>query len=277
VSALGKDATNVAGYNLLEPLADMSYITKQGLNAAIYTLIAFDTKDYEIPSVTSGGVQTTREKLVQYILSSELQGGGWSYGDADADPDMTAMVLEALAPYYNGDKNIGSDSEIRAAVERGITVLSDMQNADGSYSSYGSANSNSLAQIITALDSLGINPETDSRFIKNGYSAMDALSYYYVAGQGFLYMEESTAVDDYSLNMIGYALVAHQRMKQNLTPLYRMSDTNSANPSTESTTEQKDNSPQTGDAVPLALVTGLLFCAMAGLVGKRLYVSREGK
>jgi LPXTG-motif cell wall-anchored protein len=291
LAAIGKNPTDVNGYNLLEPLADMNYITKQGVNAAVYTLIALDTKNYEVPTASAGAVQTTRDGLITYILNQELTGGGWSYSGTEADPDLTAMVLEALAPYYSASVSgaeKASASEIQAAVERGIQVLSDMQNKDGSYSSWGSANSNSIAQVITALTSLGINPATDSRFIKNNYSMLDALSDYYVAGQGFLYTTESAAPDDYSLNQIAYALAAYKRLAQGQTSLYNMTDTTENIEATEApastetevtteaataTSETAGTSPQTGDQTPLAEISGLLILAFAGI----LVTSRKKK
>ena len=54
LTAIGKDVTDVASYNLLEPLADMDYVKKQGINGPVFALIALDTGDYEIPQ-TDGG------------------------------------------------------------------------------------------------------------------------------------------------------------------------------------------------------------------------------
>lgn len=273
IASIGKNPTDVGGYNLFEPLSDMDYITNQGINAAAYALIAFDTGNYTIPTAAEGVTQTTRDALVQYILNQELEGGGWAYSGTDADPDLTAMVLESLAPYYNSSAtgiSAALNSEVTAAVERGITLLSEMQNPDGSYSSWGSANSNSIAQVITALTSLGIDPASDSRFMKNGYSMVDALSDYYVAGQGFLYTTDSEAADDYSLNQVAYALTAYERFRNNQTSLYNMSDVGIHDSATAApavtTTEAKDNSPKTGDSVPVAEIGGLLILAAAGII-----------
>ena len=279
LTAIGKNPARVAGYNLLEPLADMNYVKRQGLNAAVYTLIAFDSHKYDIPKVSGTGVQTTREGLVQYILDNELEGGGWAYSGTTADPDMTAMAMEALAPYYRKDtdnvRTNGSTDEVKSAVDRGVSVLSAMQNDDGSFSSWGSANSNSIAQVMTALTSIGIDPMTDERFIKNGSSMTDALSDYYVEGQGFLYMKDSAATDDYSLNQVGYALAAERRYKDNKTSLYDMSDVNIENDeatteiTTEVTTEattEKLPSPKTGDTTPLAAVLTVMMLMIGGIV-----------
>ena len=86
LTAIGKDVTDVASYNLLEPLADMDYVKKQGINGPIFALIALDTGDYEIPQ-TDAANPTTREKLVQTILDAQVANGGWTFFGSTADPD----------------------------------------------------------------------------------------------------------------------------------------------------------------------------------------------
>ena len=67
LTALGEDVTNVGGYNLLEPLSDFDQTVWQGVNGAMFALIAFDSHKYEIPTAAAGKTQTTRQKLIQYI------------------------------------------------------------------------------------------------------------------------------------------------------------------------------------------------------------------
>ena len=69
---------------------------------------------------------------------------------------MTAMALQAFAPYYTGRITVGTElqKQIREAVDRNIQVLSDMQKTSGAYSSYGSENAESTAQVLVALSSL---------------------------------------------------------------------------------------------------------------------------
>ena len=49
LTAIGKDPTSVAGHDLIAPLADERAVTKQGLNGAIWVLIALDSGGYDIP------------------------------------------------------------------------------------------------------------------------------------------------------------------------------------------------------------------------------------
>lgn len=264
LSAIGKDPSNVAGYNLLEPLADMDYITKQGINAAMYALLAFDANDYDIPVAAPGVTQTTREGLIQAILDAELSGGGWDWMGASADPDLTANALQALAPYYN------SNPAVRDAVDRGLQALSGMQNPDGSYSSWGTQNACSTAQVLTALTSLGIDPMTDDRFVKNGYTIIHALEDFYVAGSGFRYDLSSTDIDlPYSTVQASYALVSYERFVNQKNTLFDMTDAFSKEQettTTEAAATAKDKTPATGDSISVTFLFGLALISAAGVV-----------
>ena len=78
------------------------------------------------------------------------------------------MALQALVNYKD-------QAAVSAAAEAAFAWLSSAQNEKGGYSSWGTENSESIAQVITACAAWGINPDTDSRFVKNGNSAVDAI------------------------------------------------------------------------------------------------------
>lgn len=224
LTAIGADATDVGGYNLLEPLADMNYVTQQGINGPVFALIAFDTAGYDIPKLPDGsdGVQTTREGLVEYILGRELDGGGWAFSGSNADPDMTGMTIQALAPYYK------SNTEVKTAVDRALDVMSEQQKADGGFASWGTVNSESCAQVICGLLDLGRDAGTDEAFVKNGHSVLDALMGFYVASAGgFAHAANQNgelAVNGMASQQAGYALAAYDRFKKGRNTLYDMSD-----------------------------------------------------
>lgn len=280
LSAIGKNPADVAGYNLLEPLADMSYITAQGQNAAIYALLAFDSKQYTIPTAPAGATQTTREGLIQYLLGQELATGGWDWSATSADTDLTAMAIQALAPYYAGNANV------KAAVDRGLAVLSGMQNPDGSYASWGTTNSNSTAQVVLALTSMGINPDTDSRFVKNGYSVLQSLGDYYIPNSGFGYTINDTTGNGYATVQVYEALVASKRFTNQKSEFFNMKDVTQEEPATEevtTTTETVTTTaakttpateagaktgavPKTGDTAPIAILAGLALLTAMGSI-----------
>ena len=219
LSALGRDVTDVGGHDLLQALSDMDYVTQQGLSGAIYTLLAFDCRGYGIPAADKNAVQTSREGLVKYILDRQLKDGGWAYSGDKAEPDMTAMALQALAVYYK------TDAKVKDAADKAVTCLSKLQNTTGGYDSYGSVNSESAAQVITALTALGIDPDNDARFVKNGVSVLDSLCGFYVDGGGFRHVSDGK-LDPTATAQGYYALAAYYRFADSQTALYDMTDLN---------------------------------------------------
>lgn len=226
LTAIGKDPTNVGGHNLLKGLDSMSYINKQGINGPVFALIALDSHNYP----TFGGV--TRDVLIDRILSEQVKAdGGWALGGADeeaSDVDVTAMTIQALAPYYK------TNAKVKTAVDKGLTWLSEHQQEDGGFASWGAVNSESCAQVIVALAALGIDPLTDSRFIKNGITALDALCGYYTQddtlGKGFAHVKQSSggyvggAYNQMATEQAYYALNAYYRFANSQNRLYDMTD-----------------------------------------------------
>lgn len=212
LTAIGKDVTDIGGHNLLSGLNDMEYIQKQGINGPVWALLAFDSGNYPVPE---GDV--SREALIQVILDAQLADGGWALSGTVSDPDITGMVLQALAPYYK------TNAEVKAAVEEAVETLSDMQAADGSFGSIDGKSSESIAQVITGLAALGIDAHTDARFIKNGVSALDALCAFYVEGGGFKHIPTGK-LDGMATEQGYYALTAYFRMLDGKSALYNMTD-----------------------------------------------------
>lgn len=267
LTALGYDVTDVGGHNLLQGLSSMSYLKKQGINGPIWALIAFDSHNYTIPA---GDV--TREKLIDTILSAQLPDGGWAFSGEKADSDMTAMAVQALAPYYKTNDNV------KAAVDKAVAKLSEMQLADGSFYTYNtdgsrSTNAESTAQVVVALTALGINPETDARFVKNGCSVLDALCGFAVEGGGFRH-DLNGKRNDMATEQCYYALTAYFRMKDGRPALYDMSDvtpatntpTNPAKPVPATPSSSSTASADTGDDSSLPLWLGGCLCSAAAIL-----------
>lgn len=219
LTSIGKDPTDVAGYDLLEPLADLDYVKSQGINGPIFALIALDSHNYDIPKAATGKTQTTREALIDAILAAQLSDGGWNVNGNGADADMTAMAIQALASYYS------SNAKVKSAIGDALNRLSQMQEANGGYTSWGTANAESVAQVIVALTSLGIDPASDGRFIKNGYSTLDALATFYNDKGGFKHSQsDTTSSNGLATEQAYYALASWYRLKAGKTSLYDMSD-----------------------------------------------------
>lgn len=236
LTAIGKDVTNVDGHDLLAGLNEMSYLSKQGINGAIFTLIALDSHNY-----TPAG-DVTRDKLVQVILDAQISSdGGWSLDGKNADVDMTAMAIQALAAYYK------SNSSAKKAVDKGLSWLSSVQQNDGGFTSWGAANSESCAQVIVALTALGIDPAKDSRFIKNGVSVLDALCSFAVNGGGFKHLATETSANGMATEQGFYALVAYYRLLNGQTSLYDMTDVKLEGVKAEEPVDDTDKPDDTAD------------------------------
>lgn len=242
LTAIGKDVTNVGGHNLLKGLDSMDYVQAQDINGPIFTLIALDSHNYP----TMGDV--TREKLIQVILDAQLNDGGWGLSADKADPDMTAMAIQALAPYYK------TNETVKAAVDKALEALSALQHSDGGFDSWGTVNSESCAQVIVALTALGIDPTADSRFVKNGHTVLDALAGFYVTGGGFRHTAGGER-NDMATEQGYYALAAYYRFANTQTRLYDMSDV--------TIQTGGSNAPATGDTGVLVWVIALPVTILA--------------
>ena len=275
LTAIGKDVTNVGGHNLLKGMDNMAYVQKQGINGPIFTLIALDSHNYP----TMGDV--TREKLIQVILDAQLPGGGWNLSGENADTDMTAMAIQALAPYYK------TNETVKAAVDKALEALSALQRGDGGFGSWGTVNSESCAQVIVALTALGIDPATDSRFVKNGSTVLGALAGFYVDGGGFKHTADGER-NGMATEQGYYALAAYYRFLNGQTSLYNMSDvtiqtgghtpgnpddpgeTDPSDPGKTDPTNPGTDTPATGDTGVLVWVIALPVALLAAaLVLKR--------
>ena len=147
-------------------------IGAQGLNGWLWGLITLDSMTYNIPPKSS----YTRMEMVKKILSFQLPDNGFNLRFAQgstADPDITAMAIQALAPYY-----WDSTFNVKDPVDKALSCQSELQLDTGDFRSWGTRNSESVSQIIVALCSIGIDPQNDPRFIKNGINLLDALFYY---------------------------------------------------------------------------------------------------
>ena len=215
LTAIGKDVTSVGGHDLLKGLNSMDYIKSQSVNGPVWTLLALDSYDY----ATSGDV--TRDKLVEAILATQLPDGSWPVMKSKkiADIDMTAMAIQALAPYYS------KNEAVKAAVDKALTFLSGAQAQDGGFAENvgGTKSSESAAQVLVALCAMKIDPMADSRFIKNNHTVLDALCVYYVTGGGFKH-EATGDLNGMATEQGYYALAAYYRMKANQSFLYDMGD-----------------------------------------------------
>lgn len=155
----------------------------------------------------------TIQGVTDKLLSERTSDGGWAVMGSRFDTDVTAMALCALAPYYH------QYADVTDAVDTALSLLSTSQEDDGGYYGFGGENCESTAQVLTALCCLGINPDTDQRFIKNGCSVLDGMLRYRLSDGSFCHIKgesfnESATVQAY------YSLVAYLRLQRGQGSLY---------------------------------------------------------
>lgn len=190
----------------------------------------------------SGGTHEAGE-YIETILSRQQADGGWSLTaalGAPSDPDVTAMTLTALAPYVGEPtlyevKNTNTRETytvtVGAAADRALDLLSRMQQKNGGYVSYGVPNCESTAQVLVALTSVGVDPYTDSRFIKDGNTVLNGLLSYRLPDGAFTHSYQTDsqnpgtvggAFDSMATDQAAYALVSLWRYEEGIPPLYAM-------------------------------------------------------
>ncbi len=190
-------------------------IGKQGIISWIFGLHllnnGYESQEYSL--------QQIKEKLV----SLQLPDGGFAVMGSNSEVDATAMALAALAPYYD------SDSDVKICVDKALDFLSQQQNDTGDYSSYGTDNSESTAQVLIALSSLGIDALQDSRFIKNGNTVFDGIMLYCLPDGSFSHIKGGES-NDLSTVQVFLSMVSYLRMNNAESSLYIL---DSINPKSE--------------------------------------------
>ena len=251
LTAIGRDPSKVAGYNLLMPLGDFEKTIWQGLNGPIWALIALDSGNYDIPKNPAAKTQATRQLYIDEIVTNQKKDGGWSLTDTgDSDVDITAMALQALAKYQD-------QKAVKSATDKALDYLSDVQDSKGGYASWGTTNVESVAQVVVALCELGIDLG-DSRFVKNGHTLTENLLSFRQSNGGFYHvLDGSDGNNQMSAEQGFYALVAINRAENGKNSLYRMGDVIKA--TTKPSTTVKKGSADASVSVPAVTAPGTTF------------------
>lgn len=166
----------------------VTQLEKQGTNGLIFALITLDSMNYEVPD----SAQSTRKEIIERLLSAQNKDGGYGLSmGSPSDVDMTAMALIALAPYVNSEETwrVNEEDTVRVAdkVTEALTYLSQEQKPTGGFETYGVSNPESAVQVIIALTTLNIDPETDKRFIKKNHTLIDCLMTFQMTDGGFIH------------------------------------------------------------------------------------------
>lgn len=199
---------------------------KQGIIGDIWGLIALDSMRYRVPE----GAGRTRGDMLLGILCGQLPDGGFALGGGVADPDVTAMALQALSPYANDGQSrtylLKSTGEtavktVGQVIGEALLCLSALQLPTGDFASFGTANVESTDQVVVALCSLGIDPLTDLRFIKNGSTLLDGILRYRMPDGGFSHsLSGGGRSDSVAGEQTLYAMAALLRQAAGMRTLY---------------------------------------------------------
>ena len=190
---LGMDPGDINGLDYIAPLTDTS-------KAALTATLDFNSYLYDIASIDpevwrSRGVDgdMLAEQFITRVLADQTLDGGfdgyYGYSVATAKEGETAIgqgsvpetisALSALASYRDKEN-------VAAAIEAGLTYLSSVQLADGSFECWGDTPNGAVTlSMLNLMDKLDISID-DERFVKNGNTVADAMRTFYVDGVGFI-------------------------------------------------------------------------------------------
>lgn len=210
VLALGGDPTSFgtdAGGNPADLIADGTYnydgdLGIQGLNSLIFALIALDAGAYPVPE----GAAHSREEIVTTILSQQEPDGGFGLMPGASDPDITAMALQALAPY----------DEARDAIEAALSYLSGQMTDRCTFAAYGAENAETICQVLIALYALGLDPETDPRFVRADQTLLTGLDQFRLSDGSYCHTEKDGRGNLIATEQAMLALLAGEKAQKGL-------------------------------------------------------------
>ena len=151
VTAIGDDATNFDGINLIAKITEN--IKKTGINGQIYAIIALSMKDY------GAEANQTIDDMIQALLTKQNQAGGWSFGGSKSDLDITGMAMTALGLHRD-------QPAVQSAMDRATTMLKTTAfvKSTGGFLIPGAfskeENSSSIAMVLMGLMANNVNPTT---------------------------------------------------------------------------------------------------------------------
>lgn len=226
LEAMGKNPTDVGGFNVLEAIYNHKDMMTDSSNCPIFGLLALDGRNYEIPK----DAKWSRKNLVEQILKFQKASGGFglSLDNDTTGIDMTGMALQALAPYYDNS----AYPEVKPAVDKALKHFKDNITINAGFLDMGSENSCTTAQVLTAVSALNIDPTVkENGFVQNGNNMISNL-HTYKKDAGFAW-QATMQGQEMATQQVTYALVAYQRMAEGQTRLYDFTDVPEEKPSVD--------------------------------------------
>ena len=222
----------------------------QGLNGWIFALLTVNAVNADIPADARYSRQTMRDAIV----SAQLPEGGFSLGGGEMDVDITAMALQALAPYQ---------AEIPEVIDAALNALSSAQLSTGGFESWGAQSSESCAQVLLALCELNIDPETDARFQKASGNVVTALLSFRTADGGVAHQQGGQA-DAMAGEQAMQALMALHLLQQGLGRFFDLTNAQPIQLDGAGDTAPTDTPAKCGTSLPVLPVV-LIVIAIAAV------------
>ena len=204
---LGMDPGDINGLDYIVPLTNTSKAaptSTQDFNSYLYDIASIDPEVWRSRGVDG---DMLAEQFITRVLADQTLDGGfdgyYGYSVATAKEGETVIgqgsvpetisALSALASYRDKEN-------VAAAIEAGLTYLSSVQLADGSFECCCGDTPNGAVTLsmLSLMDKLDISID-DERFVKNGNTVADAMRTFYVDGVGFISdFEVEAPLDDLS-------------------------------------------------------------------------------
>lgn len=203
---LGMDPGDINGLDYIVPLTNTSKAaptSTQDFNSYLYDIASIDPEVWRSRGVDG---DMLAEQFINRVLADQTLDGGfdgyYGYSVATAKEGETVIgqgsvpetisALSALASYRDKEN-------VAAAIEAGLTYLSSVQLADGSFECWGDTPNGAVTlSMLSLMDKLDISID-DERFVKNGNTVADAMRTFYVDGVGFISdFEVEAPLDDLS-------------------------------------------------------------------------------
>ena len=220
---------------------------------------------YGLHVVTNGAKcsKYSAEQIIDVLLGMQLEDGGWAVMGDGGDVDVTAMAVQALAPFRS------KNEKAQAAGEKAVDLLSQRQRDDGTFISFGEANAESTAQVLLAMACMGIAYDEDERFIKDGATVLDVLESF-CTGPG-VYEHSRGTGSNYSATLQAlYALTGYEMMLKGSGSLFEFGEFTEPHVERPTAPESKNIKPLLYGIVAAA---ALIACAVLALLKKRSYKS----
>ncbi len=215
LSVLGENAADFRGLNFIDMLCNSERIGEGG-NEPMWALLTLDSRDYAEPA----GALWTRDKLAtELILQYQNPEGGFGLTDnVTASVDMTAMAVQALAPYYT------NRADVKEAVDKALAYLQSQMSADCGFNS----NVEGTAQVVLALAALNRNPALpESGFAPNlAVNMLTNIASFAAEGGGYKHYAADRAPQIMSTTQAMLAFEAYRRQANAENFIYDLSDVN---------------------------------------------------